>query len=383
MPGLEGLDPVAAKPGTPLYQAVRDSVHDLIEQGRLAPGDRLPSTKVLSQQLEVSLVTVHRALNELVASGVLRRGQGRGTFVHEDFAKPEHIAGDLRFGLVFQKESTLADPYHGRVLQGVRDTAAELGIDLVLLRYGEDWRKECSGFLYVNPFPEQLERRPQFGGGATSKKKARDRAPVVAIGAGTRDDRSVVGVDTDNVGMMADAVALLARHGHERIGYVGDQSPASNSIDRERGFRAGCASCDLELDESLILLTRGWTLEESGTQRLTEMLARPDRPTAVVAGGYYLALDVYTAAKKAGLRIPEDLSVTGVDDPPSAAHLSPPMTTFAQPLEELGRDAVKVLSDWVRDPEGLNVPRPRRAALRERESVGPVPREIRRGGGAS
>jgi len=149
----EVFQPVSSSNGTPLYAAVRDRVHQAIERGEIKPGERLPSTKALSQSMEVSLVTVHRALNELVSSGVLRRGQGRGTFVHENFAKPGHIASDLRLGLVFHPESTLADPYHGRVLQGVRDASHDHGVDLVLLRYNEDWRRECAGFIFVNPYP--------------------------------------------------------------------------------------------------------------------------------------------------------------------------------------------------------------------------------------
>lgn len=373
--------PVRSKPGTPLYVAVRDSVHAAIVAGDIAPGQQLPSTKELSARLDVSLVTVHRALNELVSSGVLRRGQGRGTFVHEDFAKPGHIAGDARFGVVFHPESTLADPYHGRVLQGVRDASRAHGVDLVLLRYGEDWRKECAGYLYVNPFPEQVAHSPRFGagrfGGAqlASGRTAEGRAvaaaevPLVGIGVNPSVWATMSVVDTDNVAMMREAVALLFAAGHRRIAYLGDGSRASNSVDRERGFHEGCAIAGLTDADVSIMRSGGWRTGDADAAQLTERLIGPARPTAIVAGGYYLALDVYAAAKRAGLELPTDLSVIGVDDPPSAAYLSPPMTTFRQPLEEIGRAAVDLLWGLVLGTVQRGESRVLRGELIERESV--------------
>ncbi|MEM6560999.1 MAG: substrate-binding domain-containing protein, partial [Planctomycetota bacterium] len=80
-----------------------------------------------------------------------------------------------------------------------------------------------------------------------------------------------------------------------------------------------------------------------GIAELTARLAAPDRPTAVFACGYYFALDVYNAAQAAGLDVPTDLSVIGVDDPPSAEFLSPSLTTFRQPLTKLGYASVELL----------------------------------------
>ncbi len=372
MPGLTGVKPITNSSGTPLYVAVRDAVHDAIERGDLAPGERLPSTKKLSEQLDVSLVTVHRALNELVTSGVLRRGRGRGTFVHEDYAKPHHIASDVRFGLVFHPESTLADPYHGRILQAVRDASSERGIDLVLLRYNEDWRRECAGFLYVNPYPDQLQRGPNAWAGRGGGPRGAS-TPVVGIGVRPIEGADIVAVDTDNVSMMRRAVELVASHGHRRIAYLGSRSASSNNIDRERGFLEGCAAAGIDVDETLMIRASLWRLSEAESSYFVEALTRPGRPTAVVAAGYYLALDVYAAARRAGLTIPDELSVTGVDDPPSAECLSPPLTTFWQPLEELGRRAVDLLAQSL-DPDA---PRPghcvMESVLKRRESVADAP----------
>src|SRR3954469_9568737 len=108
----KALKTIVPPPGRPLYITARDAVREAIDQGVFTPGEQMPSTKELSEQLAVSLVTAHRALQELVASGVLQRSQGRGTFVHQRYIDRKKTISDTRLGLVFHAESSLADFYH-------------------------------------------------------------------------------------------------------------------------------------------------------------------------------------------------------------------------------------------------------------------------------
>ncbi|MEO0483051.1 MAG: GntR family transcriptional regulator [Planctomycetota bacterium] len=368
---------MTSQTGQPLYVAVREAVRDAIDGGIFAPGDRLPSTKALSEQLGVSLVTVHRALQELVAAGILRRGQGRGTFVHERYQAGDDLARGMRFGLVFHRESSLADSYHGLILEGVRQNADELGVDLVLLRFGEDWRNECAGYIYVNPFEELLATPPRFGTRLSSDGGQAD--PVMVVGA-RFDHPRFSSVDTDNVDVARQAVKRLRDAGHERIGFVGGESRVSNSVDRREGFTLEMHEAGLEERPEWRLASPGWRLDADGRSRLVELLLAPDRPTALFAAGYYYALDVYAAALEAGLAIPEDLSLLGVDDPPSAAHLSPPLTTLRQPLVELGRMAARGLFDIIAGEASLPCRTTLRAELIERASVSPPGLGVARNG---
>jgi DNA-binding LacI/PurR family transcriptional regulator len=332
--------------GKPLYVVVRDRLRAQIEAGDYAPGDRLPSTKDLSKQLKVSLVTAHRALQELVAAGVLQRGQGKGTYVHEDFGEQGRRGVACRVGLVFHAESSLADSYHGQILEGVRRRANELGVDLVLLRFGEDWRNECQAYLYVNPMREQLEKPPRGG-----KRGEPGEEPVMAVGA-TFDVPGVTSIDVDNVEIGASAVRELVAMGHRKLAFLGGSGDVSNDRDRFLGFEGELRRAGLELDPTHVLRHASWRLDEAGRERLRHLLTRPGAPTAIFAAGYYFALDVYAVASAAGLHVPEELSVVGVDDPPSAAHLSPPLSTFRQPLLELGRLATDRLWSIVRGEVG-------------------------------
>jgi DNA-binding LacI/PurR family transcriptional regulator len=341
------LKNITPQPGRPLYMVVKDSIRAAIDAGRFQAGDRLPSTKALSEKLSVSLVTAHRALQELVTSGVLRRGQGKGTYVHEDYGRETRRGLGYRLGIVFHTDSSLADAYNGQIFEGVRREANELGIDMVLLRYGEDWRNECQGYLYVNPFEDLLVRPVRAGKRAPGRDES-SPAQIMVVGA-TFTGPNVMCVDTDNLGLATAAANYLAELGHKHVAFVGGSGKVSNDRDRHNGFLSACRNAGLTIKAESVIRNAGWRVAEAERLQLEAQLSGPDRPTAVFAAGYHFALDTYTAALNVGLRVPQDLSVIGVDDPPSASFVTPPMTTFRQQLIEMGRSAVRSLFESVQD----------------------------------
>ena len=363
---LPRVEPVKGKP---LYLVARDALRQAVDEGKFAPGERMPSTAQISRLMNVSLVTAHRALGELVDDGVLRRSQGRGTFVRPVMGDRGTPRAAGRIGLVFHRESSLADHYHSQILEGVRRGAQQLHVDLILLRFDEDVKGECDGFLYVNPLPSELEDVQ-----AHAKKR-----PRVVVGA-SGGVAGVAAVDTDNADLAEQAVEHLKNLGHTRLAYVGGgdgPEATSNARDRWQGFAKACDARSMTPQPRHVLHADHWQLSDGEKSRLVRMLTAPNRPTAILAAGYYYALDVYAAALTAGLRLPEDLSVVGIDDPPSAAHLSPSLTTFRQPLVQLGYAAVAMLVDRLapdaKPDDEPSADRTLRARLVARNSSGPAP----------
>lgn len=334
------FQPVRPQPGRPLYQVVKDAIMRAIEDGSFAEGAQIPSTQELSEQLDVSLVTAHRALQELVASGVLQRSQGRGTFVDVRYKERFKSANLGRIGLVFHRESSIADYYHSQILEGVRQAGQEAGVDLVLLRFGDDFRGECRGFLYVNPLPEEIEHI------APVAKRS------ISLVVGARCEVPGLNcLDVDNVDLGEQAANHLRQLNHRRIAYVGGNDQVSNSRDRWLGFERVLKRSDLLPPPTQVLKSASWRLSDDEKEQLERLLTGGKRPTAVFAAGYYFALDVYNVAAQLGIRIPDMLSVVGVDDPPSASFLSPPLTTLRQPLVQLGFDAVRALVGKMQDEQ--------------------------------
>ncbi|MDQ3439524.1 MAG: GntR family transcriptional regulator [Planctomycetota bacterium] len=356
---VKELTAVSAQAGRPLYQAVRDAVRAAIDAGMFAPGEQIPSTKDLSEQLAVSLVTAHRALQELVSAGVLHRAQGKGTFVHPQYHEQKLAKVETRVGVVLHHEASVGDFYHGQIFEGVRRAAHEHAIDLMLLRYGDDGRhRGCTGYLFVNPLPRELE---------TFMGSAGQRHPVVVVGAQSEVKR-VASIDVDNIDLARHAVKHLRGLDHARIAYVGGDETVSNSRDRWLGFRDACRDYDVKVTAGHVVRSPGWRLENGERAALIALLRSPTRPTAIFAGGYDFALDVYAAATAAGLTIPEDLSVVGVDDPASATHLSPALTTLRQPLVEMGHASLTALFEAIAKASGKIESRQLRSELVVRKS---------------
>lgn len=339
MDALRTLKAQKIRQGVPLYRAVRDALQEAVETGIFRPGNRMPSTKLLSEKLDVSLVTAHRALQELVGTGVLQRAQGRGTYVHENYRNRMRISTETRIGLILSPELSFADFHYCILMEGIRRAAIELGADVVILRFGEDVRNECSGYLLVTPLAEQADTFIQ----------QESRKPIVVLDS-LAGAAAQYRVRVDPAESIRLAIAHLTELGHTRIGFLGGNDTSPNGLERWNLFSNACRQ--LEIEPAIVTRTGNWRLDESGQAELLELLKGESRPTAIFAAGYCFAVDVYRAASQAKLTIPDDLSVIGIDDAPSASHLAPPLTTIRQPLFDMATQAVDILIRLVEQRPG-------------------------------
>lgn len=361
MATLHKLKPVKPQPGRSLYLAVRDAVREAIDAGIFQPGEQMPSTKELSDQLEVSLVTTHRALQELVTSGVLQRSQGKGTFVHERYHERARTLSDVRLGLIFPSDASLADFHHSQILEGVRQAAQQWAVDLVLLRFDEDVRNECNGYLFINPIPDEIDR---FIGEARRK-------PMLIVGAASHS-ADVPALNVDQSELTQQVVDHLKSLKHQNVAYIGGDDSASVSRERWQSFSKQADEAELKCPDANVIKTSGQRLNEYGRQHLRRILSASTKPTAIFAAGYYFALDVLTVAAAEGLTVPGDLSIITVDDPPSAAYLNPPLTTLRQPLSKLGFNAIKAVVTHVHERDVALTSHTLSAELVVRNSTAPV-----------
>ncbi len=143
----------------------------------------------------------------------------------------------------------------------------------------------------------------------------------------------------------AEGAAQAARHlaglGHERIAHIHGPRSFRSAHERMEGFRRGLAEFDLALPEAM-MREAGYTFD-TGVQAADNLLAGARRPTAIFAGNDEMAIGVYAAARKAGMQVPEDLSIVGFDDTPMAARMWPQLTTVRLPIREMGREAARSL----------------------------------------
>ena len=191
-------------------------------------------------------------------------------------------------------------------------------------------------------------------------------APIVTIG-GTIDGVRGVGIPEEEAAAMV--VEHLASLGHRRIGHIG--------ADREDGLNPGIAAARrdawaaavarLGLEDRPEWFGSGAFRIEASRDAALRVLSGAERPTAIFAASDVSAFGVLLAAQQLGLRVPQDLSVAGIDDHPfSAAH---GLTTVRQsPRQQGARAAAMLLRELgVRGP----VPQASAIELVVRASTGP------------
>ncbi|MCG5026973.1 LacI family transcriptional regulator [Anoxybacillus flavithermus] len=129
---------------------------------------------------------------------------------------------------------------------------------------------------------------------------------------------------------------------------VGNLSRTSDKY-RLQAYQQVLQENDLKCEESWIVYT-DYSMAD-GKRAAMELLQSTPRPTAIFACFDSLAVGIYQAAKDLGLRIPDDLSVVGFDNTILSSIIDPPLTTVAQPIEEMGKQAVDLLIAQI---EGIN-----------------------------
>ncbi|NUT37212.1 MAG: LacI family DNA-binding transcriptional regulator [Hamadaea sp.] len=160
----------------------------------------------------------------------------------------------------------------------------------------------------------------------------------------------------------------LTELGHRRIAMISGPDHLFCRARRD-GFRAAVEAAGLTLDPALEVTAQ--LSRDDGYAAATALLARPDRPTAIFASNDLQALGVYQAARAAGLRIPDDLSVVGFDDVPVVAWVDPPLTTVHQPLTEMAVAATELALALARGEKTAQIGLEIATSLVVRESTAP------------
>ncbi len=175
----------------------------------------------------------------------------------------------------------------------------------------------------------------------------------------------------DNMRAMQKVVGYLYDLGHRSFAMIaGITKDNDRAAERVAGVREALSQRRLALDTGRIL-EQPYSIA-AGREALRRLCSGTDRPTAIVCGNDVLALGALLEAGALGLRVPEDVSITGFDDLELAREIGPGLTTVHAPLEEMGRlTAEYLLAIEGTEDQPLHLELP--AELVVRGSTGPVP----------
>ena len=168
-----------------------------------------------------------------------------------------------------------------------------------------------------------------------------DLLPVVTL-AGTPTPTTMNVRCDNNGGMRALVRHLVIDHGYRNLGYLSGHADSPDNRARSRAFEAESRATGAQVH-----VGGDWQGNYSasgGAKAVGSLLdAGVKLPRAIVCANDQTALGVMHALAQRGLRVPDDVAVTGFDDVPVARHLHPPLTTVRQPIQELGATAFDVL----------------------------------------
>ncbi|MFF6933231.1 substrate-binding domain-containing protein [Streptomyces sp. NPDC008312] len=196
------------------------------------------------------------------------------------------------------------------------------------------------------------------------------RLPVVML-AGPREidhlDHIVV---ANAAGERELARHLIEDHGLRRLAFVGGDPESPDAEARFCGFRDACRDAGLPVPDAPDLRTGMMTRAEGARAAETLLDRGAERPEAMVFANDQMAVGALRALERRGVRVPEDIAVTGFDGIPLSRIVRPSLTTVRQPIRQLGEQAVELLvqrlADPSRDPVSLELP----VALTRRASCG-------------
>ena len=194
--------------------------------------------------------------------------------------------------------------------------------------------RRVDGLIVINPYAdERYEFLPKD-------------FPVVFVGARSHDE-NVCSISLDDQKVAYEATQHLISLGHTRIALVTGPMEEDCSQDRLEGFQRALKEAGISFDQSLVF--EGDWSASSGSEALMDFVRKGNLPTAVFAQNDRMAMGVMRAARDANLKVPDQLSVIGVDDMPLSSYFDPPLTTMRQDMPLIGQEAIRKLIDIIQN----------------------------------
>lgn len=318
----------------PAYRQVADFLRQNILSGSLPRGCRLPAEAELSKLFGINHLTLRKSLQALALQNLIVQQRGRGTFI-KSVSFPYQ-----RIGIIIDTADYLSNVYFMQLLVAISDSlqrggggetfflnchnfSAEKMIDEVN-------RNRCDALLVLNCRVTYLAKlcSSQF-----------DNLPIVFINYHGQEEQILrhFNVCTSR-NMISRAVEYLTSLGHQRILYISVENP--NNPELQHRNMEFLTSSLTEMVPVILPFQGHWY--EAARNVAREYCSQSNAPTAIIAPGIAFSFGAWQGANDAGRRIPDDLSLIGIDSNPNC---NPLMTTIDQPLNAITGKALELLHE--------------------------------------
>lgn len=336
----------------PKYKQIYAQLRQSLTTQEYAPGDKLPSENELVLQFSASRPTVSRALAQLETDGLVERRPGSGTFV-----RPPSLHEGFVFGLLIPGLGTteIFEPIcrgisiariggHYDLLWGTTfspGASEELQAEQLCQYYV---KRGVSGVFFA---PMELSGRKDEINQRVTRTLEEAKIPVVLLDRDIceyprRSRYDLVGIDNRRAAFVI--TEHLLNCGAKRIIFFARPNSASTVHARALGYREALRSLPAPGTDEWIEIG-----DPSDLTTVRNLISHRN-PDAVVCANDYTAAQLMTSLNTLGIRVPQDIQITGMDDIRYASVLQTPLTTIHQPCLEIGAAALAVMLDRISRP---------------------------------
>jgi GntR family transcriptional regulator, arabinose operon transcriptional repressor len=341
-------------PGTTLFAWVKQELREAIAQGQFRPDEPFITQREIVERFGVSTTTAVRALNDLVADGLVVRRRGRGTFVAQTPAAPSlPLVGERTVALVCDDNH---QPHQAQLMAGLTAEGATLGYRLVIAHSGGDQDEEQvlrrvarSGVHGVLFFP-----RDRSTAAKTVEAMQRSGTAVVLL------DRYFPAVPTDAVifddfAIGYDVTAAMLDRGHTAVAVLWSEDGVTSVRDRLGGHRRALHDRGLPLLPERYALRVYTSLPDAERgRRLRSWLDSDAGLTAVICGNAITLAVVVSDLLALERRFPGSVELASMDEAGPYGILPLAAASARLPAREMGRAAIRLLHERI---EGSTDPR--------------------------
>jgi len=328
----------------PLYQQIVSDIIKQIESGALHANDSVGSHSELAKAYDVSLITIKKALNELINKKYLYSRVGKGTYVSRQSVDIDFSKGNT-IGIVLRD---LNSPFFARIVESVEKQVSEIGCNLLVSTSSNSREKESkqinkylkigvSGLILTS-----ITHETHVSG--LIRKLHSDNFPYVVVAYTEDEDINYIGVDHELGARLA--TEHLINLGYKKLGYINCESGYKLGEVRKKGFLEALENHGYAHNENFHyrLRQRGdWHDYESGYEIAFDYIKQSERPEALFIYNDLAALGFEKGILENGLSIPQDVAIVGFDNIKRGVVAPVPLTTIQQPANEVGRLAIEMI----------------------------------------
>lgn len=299
------------------------------------PAVRISTLQEVAREAGVSAASVSRFLNGTARVADTKRKAIESAIKRLGFL-PNPAAQSLKMGrtmTVGMLTQDVESPYFARMMRGVEDGLAGSGYALVIASGRWDAVDEAARARLL--MARRIDGLVVLAGHLSNDQvlELARRQPVVVAGRQLQGDGlRAVALDQRRIGHMA--TRHLLGLGHRRVAHLQGPPERQDAIDRRAGYHQALTEAGLTPAPALEMVG---DFQESGGLLAMDRLLDANVPfSAVFAANDQMAYGARMALYRRGIRVPDDISLIGVDDLPASAYATPPLTTVRQPLYEIG-----------------------------------------------